>query len=377
MTVVKPWEEVPDDGYWLALLGKKTERPPEQHIASVKPAPLASTAPKNGNENRNEAAIPSASPSLSGGGWALAEKSYTQGDTLELRVVGYNRGGVLVDLGEIHGFVPASQLSAFPRRVQEDERMQELARYVNTSLHLKVIEFDRLRNRLILSERIANPAAPRADQVLGSIEPQQTRKGVIRNITDFGAFVDLGGVEGLIHVSELSWQHIAHPRDVLTPGQEVQVYIMDVDREQKRIACSIKRLIPNPWAQIAEKLHPGDWVDGPITNVVEFGAFVRVAGGVEGLIHISELAEGSFLHPRDVVHEGQMVHVRVINIDSSRQRIGLSLRASASPKPSRSEIPTHSQFKIQAKPKITYDTPPPPPPPPDAGYWESLAQSGV
>lgn len=368
MAEVKPWEEVPDDGYWRALLGEKPAPPPE-------PRP-ASPAPTNGDENRSAAVTPPSRPALTGSGWALAEKSYAQGDTLQLRVVGYNRGGVLVDLGEIHGFVPASQLSSFPRKVQEDERMQELARYVNTTLHLKVIEFDRQRNRLILSERIANPAVPRADQVLASIEPQQTRQGVIRNVTDFGAFVDLGGVEGLIHVSELSWQHVGHPRDVLAPGQQVQIYIMDVDREQKRIACSIKRLIPNPWAQIAEKLHPGDWIDGPITNVVEFGAFVRVAEGVEGLIHISELAEGSFLHPRDVVHEGQIVHARVINIDSPRQRIGLSLRDRAATRPHRPAIPAHADYKFQAKAKLFYDTPPPPPPP-DAGYWESLAQSGV
>lgn len=373
MTEVKPWEEVPDDGYWRALLGDKTERPPEPRAASSTFTPMLSTAPQNGDGDLAAAPGPTVRAPLVNNGWALAEKSYTQGDTLELRVVGYNRGGVLVDLGEIHGFVPASQLASFPRKVQEDERMQELARYVNTTLRLKVIEFDRLRNRLILSERIANPAVPRADQVLAALEPQQTRKGVIRNVTDFGAFVDLGGVEGLIHVSELSWQHVAHPRDVLAPGQEVQIYIMDVDREQKRIACSLKRLVPNPWAQVAEKLHPGDWIDGPITNVVAFGAFVRIAEGVEGLIHISELAEGSFLHPRDVVHEGQTVHARVLNLDPARQRIGLSLRPSSSTKTEAAQISTPREFRTKSR--ITYDTPPPPPP--DPGYWESLAQSGA
>ncbi len=350
MTEVKPWEELPDESYWRALLGAPADRPSEA------PPVDEPAAAKNG-----EGAEPTAPPLPNG--WALAEKSYTQGDTLELRVVGYNRGGLLVDLNGVHGFVPASQLLSFPRQIQEDQRMQELARHVNALLRLKVIEFDRSRNRLILSERVANPVVPRADQVIVSIQPQQIRKGIIRNVTDFGAFVDLGGVEGLIHVSEFSWQRIAHPRDMVSPGQEVQVYVMDVDREQKRIACSLKRLVPNPWAQIAEKLRPGDWIDGVVTNIVSFGAFVRVAEGVEGLIHISELAEGSFLHPHDVVREGQSVHARVITVDPRRQRIGLSLR--------NGNVPA-----VELPLKPTSDSPAPPPPP-DAGYWESLAQSGV
>jgi small subunit ribosomal protein S1 len=320
------------------------------------------------------------------GGWALAEKSYVHGDTLELRVVGYNRGGVLVDLGDVRGFVPASQLLAFPRQVLEAERMRELERYVNRSLRLKVIEFDRARNRLILSERVANPTVSRADQLLATIQPKQTRKGVIRNVTDFGAFIDLGGIEGLIHVSEFSWQHIVHPRDLLAPGQEVEVYVMDVDREQRRIACSLKRLTPDPWAQMAEKLHPGDQVAGVVTHVVSFGAFVRIADGVEGLIHISELAEGNFLHPRDVVREGQSVQARVMSVDPVRQRIGLSLRNGASGGNSSQAGPAHplsepsassrGELRAQTKSRISLDDPPPPPPP-DAGYWESLAQSGA
>lgn len=358
MVDVKPWEEVPDDGYWRALLGDSTEKPiaPPPVQPSSAPTPSAPTATPPSADGEQKTPSP---------GWTLAEKSYTLGDTLELRVVGYNRGGLLVDLNGVHGFVPASQLASFPRKAQEDERMQELARYVNRMLRVKVIELDRTRNRLILSERVANPIVPRADQVLATIQPQQTRKGVIRNITDFGAFVDLGGVEGLIHISEFSWQRVEHPRDMLSPGQEVQVYVMDVNREQKRIACSLKRLVPNPWAEIAEKLKSGDWIDGVVTNVVSFGAFVRIAEGVEGLVHISELAEGSFLHPHDVVQEGQKVRARVVNIDSRRQRIGLSLRDGKSARPD--PVVTSSDLMDQ----------PPPPLPPDAAYWESLAQSGM
>ncbi len=379
MNEVNPWEELPDDGYWRALLGGTPGQSPAPSISLSPPI-----APGDMGTNGQASAPSGPAPAASLTGWALAEKSYTEGETLELRVIGYNRGGLLVDLGSVRGFVPASQLVSFPRKVQEDERMQELARYVNTSLRLKVIEFDRARNRLILSERIANPPLSRADQVLATIEPHQTRKGLIRNITDFGAFVDLGGVEGLIHVSEFSWQHIAHPRDAVTPGQEVQVYVMDVDREQKRIACSLKRLVPNPWVQVAEHVRPGDFVEGVVTNVVSFGAFVRVAEAVEGLIHISELAEGSFLHPRDVVQEGQTVRARVIHIDPARQRLGLSLRNGTGgekrrrtdAEPAWAENPSISHKSQDTHIRAEYDEPPPPPPP-DPGYWESLAQSGL
>ncbi len=301
-------------------------------------------------------------PSNDAQGWALAEQSYTHGLTLELRVIGHNRGGVLVDLGETRGFVPASQLLTLPRQSDEEARLQALAHFVGTTLRLKVIELNRAQNRLILSERVASPLPSRADHVLATIEPNQTRRGVVRNITEFGAFIDLGGIEGLIHVSELSWQYVAHPRDALTPGQTVDVYVMGVDRAQKRIACSIKRLKPNPWMQLAQHLFRGDWIEGVITNIVPFGAFVRVADGVEGLLHISELAEGEFLHPHDIVQEGQTVRVRVLEIDPAQQRMRLSLRQ-----------PNHAGS--DTTPSTWHADDAMSPPPLDPGYWQSLAES--
>jgi small subunit ribosomal protein S1 len=336
MSEVRPWEESPDDGYWQTALGA---------------GPTAAEA---------QGAPPSSA------GWTLAEKSFANGDILELRVVGHNRGGLLVDLGDTRGFVPSSQLSSFPRQIPEEQRMVALAQFVGSVLKLKVIELDRAHNRLILSERVVNPPASHAEQLLASIQPQEKRKGVIRNITDFGAFVDLGGVEGLVHVSELSWQYVKHPRDVLTPGQEVEVYVMEVNREQKRIACSLKRLSSNPWALAAEKLHPGDTIEGTITSVVGFGAFVRVADGVEGLVHVSEMEKGS-QDPKDGLKEGQAVQVRVLEIDPNQQRLRLSLRINGSQshrahQPDRSNGTRHTV---------------PPPPPPDPGYWDSLVQSGM
>lgn len=296
---------------------------------------------------------PLAQPKQSG--WDLAHSSYAGGQTLELNVVGYNRGGLLVDLGDVRGFVPASQLVSFPRRGTEEERMTELAHYVGRSLRLKVIELDRHYNRLILSERIAKLPVSRSEQLLSSIQPGQTLSGTIRNVTDFGAFVDLGGVEGLIHVSEMSWQRVAHPRDVCTAGAAVRVYVIDINREQRRIGLSLKRLGPDPWALAAEHYKPGDLVEAVITNVVSFGAFARLPEGIEGLIHTSELAEGNFLHPRDVVREGATVTVRVINVDPTRQRIGLTLRKSDEGRP------------VNAPPLAG-------PPEYDDAYWASLAQ---
>lgn len=316
--------------------------------SSLSAAELATTPVASQVEN--VAPPPDSKPS----GWDTAHASYANGHGLELNVVGYNRGGLLVDLGDVRGFVPASQLVAFPRRATEEERMAEMAHYVGRTLRLKVIEMDRAHNRLILSERIAKTPVSRSEQLLNSIKPGQALTGTIRNVTDFGAFVDLGGVEGLIHVSEMSWQRVAHPRDVCSAGATVNVYVIDVNREQRRIGLSLKRLAPDPWALAAQKYRPGDIVDAEITNVVSFGAFARLPEGIEGLIHTSELAEGNFLHPHDVVHEGDTVQVRVMNVDPVRQRIGLTLR-------------------LTDAPNAPHAAPLAGPPENDDGYWNSLA----
>ena len=334
----KPWEESPDEDYWKnALKDKPSADAPAQ--------------------NENAPALP---PPVSG--WTRAEASYTQGETLELCVIGCNRGGLIVDLGDVRGFVPASQLSSFPRQPSEEERTKALASYVDKKLALKVIEFDRSRNRLILSERVVNPPVPRAEQLLASIQPNETRPGVVRNVTNFGAFIDLGGVEGLIHVSELSWQYVAHPKDVLTPGQQVDVFIMDINREQKRIACSLKRLKPNPWEEIAAKVKPGDWISGVVTSTVPFGAFVRVADGVEGLLHISEMPSNN----SQPLQEGQTFEVRVMEIEPSEQRMRLSLRKENE----RRNNTNGAKGEHSANRRNV-----PPPPPTDDGYWESLVET--
>jgi small subunit ribosomal protein S1 len=249
-------------------------------------------------------------------------------------VVGYNRGGLLVEWKGLRGFVPASHLICLAPALDAEARYAELAKRVGDVLALKVIEVDRAQDRLVLSERMIVTNEEREQALLAELTPGQRCKGVVTNVCSFGAFVDLGGVEGLIHISEISWGRVNHPADVLTSGHTVDVSVISVNPVQKRVALSLKRLAPDPWATVAQRYAVGQTIEGKVTNVVSFGAFVRIEDGLEGLIHVSELAEGSFLHPRNVVSEGDTVVARVLNIDSVNRRMALSLRrGSRSPTP--------------------------------------------
>lgn len=249
-------------------------------------------------------------------------------DVVELPVIGYNRGGLLVEWRSLHGFVPASQLVDFPATANGIARRNALMDMVGQKLQLRVIELNHEQNRLILSERAARVRPGERADILRRLKPGDSISGTVTNLCDFGAFVDLGGLEGLIHISELSWGRVGHPADMLDRGQEIRVHVLDIDREAGRIALSLKRLHPDPWATVSERYCVGQVVEGTITNVVDFGAFACIEDGLEGLIHVSELAEGHFLHPRNVVNEGQQVTARVLSIDSHARRLGLSLRVS-------------------------------------------------
>jgi small subunit ribosomal protein S1 len=267
--------------------------------------------------------------------WRRAEKLFEEGDVYEGTVSGHNKGGLLVYYGQIRGFVPASQLSGLSRRSGHEERMETLSRMEGRQLMLKVIEVDRQRRRLIFSERAASREwrEMRKEELLDELQEGDIRSGTVRNLCDFGAFVDLGGADGLIHISELSWRRVKHARDVLKVGEEVEVYVLRVDRDRKRIGLSLKRLQPDPWHVIEEKYEVGQIVKGVITNIVDFGAFARIEDGIEGLIHVSELSDGDFA-PQDLVREGETLYLKILSIDSSRQRMGLSLKQA----PSREEI---------------------------------------
>jgi len=258
--------------------------------------------------------------------WARARERLDSGEVLELDVVGYNRGGLLVDWDGLRGFVPASHLSDFTPFQDEEQRLSELAQRVGTRLKVKIIELDPHESRFILSQRMTTDEAQRRAAALAEIKPGDICQGHVTNLCSFGAFVDLGGIEGLIHISELSWGRVDHPRDVLEGGQAVDVHVLNVDPDEGRVGLSLKRLLPDPWETVEERYRIGQLIEGVITNVVNFGAFTRIEEGLEGLIHVSELAEGSFLHPRNVVQEGDKVVARVLSLDSQRRRMALSLR---------------------------------------------------
>ncbi len=258
--------------------------------------------------------------------WDRATEIFDKDAVLELTATGYNKGGLLVTWNSLRGFVPASQLIDFPVDIDDIQRRSLLSRYSGKTLTLRIIELDSEKNRLIFSERAATVEAGQRSALLYKLQPGTHRKGTVTNLCDFGAFIDLGGVEGLIHISELSWGRVNHPRDVLHSGQEVTVHIMSVEPDDERIALSLKRLQPDPWKTVEDRYEVGEVVSGVITNVVDFGAFACIEDGLEGLIHISELAEGQFLHPRNVLKEGETITARILNIDGGARRLGLSLR---------------------------------------------------
>jgi len=258
--------------------------------------------------------------------WIDIELIMENDEALDLPVIGCNRGGLLVEWRTLRGFVPASQLVSFPASNNPLVRRNALLDRVGDTLHLRVIELVPEKNRLILSERAAQVRQGKRYEILHRLNAGDITYGFVTNLCDFGAFVDLGGVEGLIHISELSWGRVGHPADMLERGQEVKVYVLDLDPDAARIALSLKRLHPDPWETVSERYHINQVVEGRITNVVDFGAFARIEDGLEGLVHFSELAEGHFLHPRNVVAEGDLVQARILSIDAKARRLGLSLR---------------------------------------------------
>jgi small subunit ribosomal protein S1 len=284
-------------------------------------------------EDRDGNVLLSVSRALAEKDWERAEELMESQDIFESTVSACNRGGVIVKLGQVRGFVPASQLSSTSQAQANgdsddgsDDRWNDL---VGSELKLKVIDIDRNRNRLILSERLAMREWRRQqkEQLLESLTEGDTYDGIISSIADFGAFVDLGGADGLIHLSELSWNRVSHPSEVVSVGEKVKVQILSVDLERRRIGLSLRRLQPQPWDLVDDMYEVGQIVVGRVTKLVNFGAFARLDdSGVEGLIHISELANRRVNHPKEVVAEGEEHELRIIRIDTDKRRMGLSLK---------------------------------------------------
>jgi len=262
--------------------------------------------------------------------WRESERLLESREFFERKIIGCNRGGLIVEMGQVRGFAPASQLAIeyHDERPTRTEGANRWAHLVGKRLLFKVIELDRQRNRLILSERLAMRDWRRQQkvQLLEELHKGDIRKGVVTSLTNFGAFVDLGGADGLIHLSELSWGQIRHPSEVLKVGQEVEVYVLKMDRKRKRIGLSLRQLQPEPWTVVHENYAVGQLLEGTITNLTDFGAFARIGPGIEGLIHISELADHRVTHPREVVKPRETLTLRIIRIDPQRRRMALSLK---------------------------------------------------
>ncbi len=248
--------------------------------------------------------------------WDYIDGLYQQDEIIQLKVVGCNQGGLLVQGEKINGFVPSSHLL-------EGQNKKE---YLHQTVSLKVIEYDRDRCRVVLSERAAQAEPGTRLKLLDTLEEETCIPGTITTLTDFGAFVDLGGMEGLIHISELSWGRVDHPSDVVAVGDELEVYVLNIDRDKNKVALSLKKMCSNPWETITDRYCQGQIVEAVVKNIVSFGAFVRLEEGVDGLIHVSELGDnGDQVSPWDVLEENQKVEVEIIHLDPKEQRLGLSL----------------------------------------------------
>jgi small subunit ribosomal protein S1 len=262
-------------------------------------------------------------------GWDLVEKMVETGEEFAGKIEGYNKGGVIVPVHGLRGFVPASQISMNRRNATPgDTPDARWAKMIGQDITIRVIEVDRARRRLILSERAANPESRQSlkERIIEELHEGEIRTGRVTSLADFGAFVNINGADGLVHLSEISWERIQHPSEALEIGQEVKVKIITIDREKKRIGLSIRALQDDPWQDKVSKFKVGMLVEGTITRLTKFGAFARLEGDVEGLIHISEISENRIEHPKEVLHEGEVVNLRVIRIDAEQRRIGLSLR---------------------------------------------------
>ena len=266
--------------------------------------------------------------------WLDVEELMRSGSSYDGAIIGYNKGGLIVPIGTLRGFVPASQVSVMRRPESSQENAEaRWSKMVGEPIKVQVIEVDRARHRLILSERSALQETRETikDRLLDELQPGDVRAGRVTSLADFGAFVNIDGADGLVHLSEISWERIEHPNEVLKVGQEVKVKVISVDQERKRIGLSIRQMLDDPWLVKAQSLKEGQLVEGTITHLTKFGAFARLGDDLEGLIHISELSETRINHPKEVVKEGDVVALRVIRIDAERRRIGLSKRKVDSP----------------------------------------------
>ncbi len=261
--------------------------------------------------------------------WENVERMLSEEEVIESNVTGFNKGGLIVAVGGLRGFVPASQISMARRAASVgDTPEQRWSKMVGDPISVRIVEVDRERRRLILSERAANTESRQSikERVISELEVGRTYTGRVTSLADFGAFVNVNGADGLVHLSEISWEHVQHPSEVLEVGQEIKVKVINIDREKRRIGLSLRQLQEDPWQSKVDKFTVGELVEGVITRLTKFGAFARLEGDLEGLIHISEISDHRIEHPKEVLHDGDIKTLRIIRIDTDQHRIGLSLR---------------------------------------------------
>ncbi|NWG17117.1 MAG: S1 RNA-binding domain-containing protein [Chloroflexi bacterium] len=310
--------------------GRELERMNRETLELLKPGEVISVYVVNPNDHKGETIL-SVNRALEELDWRKAEEFRESQQVYESHVAGYNKGGLIVRFGRLRGFVPQSQLGADRKRLISGETPEDRwGSMVNLPIAVKVMEVDRARNRLILSERAAarESRETRKESLIVQLEKGEVRTGRVVSLVDFGAFVDIGGAEGLIHLTELSWKHVTHPREILRVGQEVTVEVISIDSNAKRIGLSLKRQEADPWDMVASNYDVGQLVQGRVTKLTKFGAFTQLVDvpEIEGLVHISELSDQRVNHPREVVKEGEVLTLRVVKMDIENRRLGLSLK---------------------------------------------------
>lgn len=302
-----------DEGWWESVLADE-QKFPSLHLKPILQMPT-----------EREKAVDAPEAKVDAVDWDSVKQFYRNDRIIEMKVTGHNRGGLLVEGDGLAGFVPLSHLIEMAGREKEEDRVHSLEEYVGRALKLKVIECVPEDERIIFSERAALSEPGKRVELFHTLAPGMQVNGKVTNITDFGVFIDLGGVEGLIHISELSWGRVMHPGQLVRLGEEIGVQVLDISAERCRVALSRKRLLPNPWEHALDEFPQGSIVSGTVTNVLSYGAFASLDVGVEGLIHATEMPLGEGQSPRDILSVGQRIQLRVLHVDPSHQRLGFSM----------------------------------------------------
>jgi small subunit ribosomal protein S1 len=306
-----------DEGWWESVLAEEM-----RHAA---PRVQSQGAPKNKAAIQEKAepvpAVPPVQPN-----WDEIKELYANDRIISMKVSGHNRGGLLVETDTISGFVPFSHLIDLAGKEPETDRDASLELYTGRMLNVKVIECVPEDGRVVFSERAALAEPGKRSELFHTLHAGSHVIGIVTNITDFGVFVDLGGVEGLIHISELSWGRVSHPNQIVSLGQQIEVQVLDLSVERCRVALSLKRMKPNPWERAATDFPVDAVLPATVTSVLSYGAFARLDAGVEGLIHASEMPLEANQSPREILRDGQPIQVRVLHVDPAHQRMGLSMR---------------------------------------------------